>query len=143
MKAILLSAAILALASTGALAKEFPCKGTDFGGAKIDDVVIDFFNEVAEAAVTDKAAALKHQWHTAIATCKVVKALDDTGAEVEYITFGVNDCRNCRVEVMPLSRDRIFVLFRSPVAEAAYKKPDGLGYCYDINSANVAIGECK
>jgi len=143
MKAILLSVALLALASTQVMAKEVPCRGANFAGAKVDEVIIDFFNEVADAAVVDKAVPLKTAWHSVSNSCKVFRALDDTGTEVEYVTFGVKDCPSCRVEVMPLSADRIFILFRSPVAEAAYHKPDGLGYCYDVNSANVAVGECR
>ena len=143
MKAIVLAAAVLTLTIAPALAKEAPCKGATFGGAKIDDVIIDFYNEVADAAVVDKAVPLKTGWHSVPGSCKVFKALDDTGAEVEYVTFAVKDCPSCRVDVMPLSADRIFILFRSPTAEAAFHKPDGLFYCYDVNSANVAVGECR
>ena len=143
MKAFFLSVALLALASTQVMAKEVPCKGASLSGAKIDDVLIDFYNEVADAAVTDKAVPLKTTWHSVANSCKVFRALDDIGQQVEYVTFAVKDCPSCRVEVMPLSADRIFVLFRSPVAEAATHKPDGLGYCYDVNSANAVVGECK
>ena len=133
----------LVLAISPALAKEVPCKGASFGGAKIDDVLIDFYNEVADAAVADKAPAMKAAWHSVAASCKVFRAIDDTGTEVESVTFAVKDCPACRVDVMPLSTERIFILFRSPAAEAAFHKPDGLFYCYDVNSANVAVGECR
>ena len=123
MKAFFLSVALLALASTQVMAKEVPCKGASLSG--------------------DKAVPLKTTWHSVANSCKVFRALDDIGQQVEYVTFAVKDCPSCRVEVMPLSADRIFVLFRSPVAEAATHKPDGLGYCYDVNSANAVVGECK